>query len=291
MTFSQAPYWASGSSRAGLPHAISVLVTPAIAIVASTIANPTVLTTAAPHNLVSGDTVAVLGHIGSTPAIDGSRVATVIDATHLSVPVNVTIAGAGGTVTRTIAADPLTLVQGKLRAGLDWTDGDARDVLMRGFIAAARAKVEKDTAHALLLQTRDVYFDEVSGRVLTLPALSKPLQAVVAVSSIDSAGAVQVLNPSNYDVDLVSGRLGLSLAGAWPTDLRPFQPYVLRIVSGWPSVAALEAEAPDLVHAVGLLTAHYATVGRDLATVGTIIAETPFGYEDAISSYRPVVVA
>jgi len=130
----------------------------------------------------------------------------------------------------------------------------------------------------------------VSGRVLTLPALSKPLQAVVAVSSIDSAGAVQVLNPSNYDVDLVSGRLGLSLAGAWPTDLRPFQPYVLRIVSGWPSVAALQADEPMLLHLLGRLVAHYATFGRDLATIDPLTA-VPFGYDDDVAPYRPVSLA
>jgi uncharacterized phiE125 gp8 family phage protein len=185
--------------------------------------------------------------------------------------------------------EPLTLAEGKLRAGLEWADGDARDALMLGFIAAARAKVEADTGLALLTQTRDVYLDDVSGTIV-LPGQSRPLQSVTSIKSTDSAGVQTTLAPANYVVDLASGRIGLAIAGAWPTDLRPFQPYVLRIVAGYASVALLTAAAPLLVHAVGLLTAHYATTGRDLATVGTIIDETIQGYDDAISGYVPVVV-
>src|SRR5258705_9577128 len=54
------------------------------------------------------------------------------------------------------ALEPLTLDQGKLRAGLDWVAGDPRDALMTGFIQAARSQVEQDTGLALLTQTRDV---------------------------------------------------------------------------------------------------------------------------------------
>jgi hypothetical protein len=129
----------------------------------------------------------------------------------------------------------------------------------------------------------------VSG-VLRLPSGSKPLQAVTSISSVDTAGVLQVLAPDQYVVDLASARIGLALAGAWPTDLRPFQPYVLRIVSGYPSVAALTAAEPMLVHLVGRLVAHYATLGRDLVTIDPV-NDTPFGYEDDIAPYRPVTVA
>jgi len=185
--------------------------------------------------------------------------------------------------------EPLTLTQGKLRAGLDWLVGDPRDDLMTGFIAAARSKVEQDTGLALLTQTRDVYFDRWPyGTVpLELPAQSTPLQSVTSVKSTDTAGAVNTLDPSTYLVDVASGRIGLSASGVWPTDLRPFQPIVIRIVAGWTSVALMP---PLLVHAVGLLTAHYATLGRDLASLNTI-SEVPQGYEDAVAPYRLVTLA
>lgn len=273
------------------PHAIAVLVTPSVAIVSSSIAGATVLETLTPHGFVSGDRVAVLGHLGSTPAVDGSYIVTVIDTLHVSIPLAVTVAGTGGTVTRTLAAEPLTLAQGKSLAGLQWADGDARDVLMQGFIAAARAKVEQDTGIALLLKTYDVFFDALSDRApMAMPW--RPVASVTSINSIDSAGVVQTLDVANYHLDPgseapVLARVALSDIGAWPTDLRSFQPFVLRIVAGWPSAALIP---PLLMHALGLLTSHYATVGRDLTTVGTIIATTPYGYEDAISSYVPVVV-
>lgn len=73
----------------------------AITITTSSVANPSTITTAAAHGLVTGDTVLIAGHSGSTPSINGSQVVTVTDATHFTIPVNVTVGGTGGTVTRT----------------------------------------------------------------------------------------------------------------------------------------------------------------------------------------------
>ncbi len=76
-------------------------------IATSSVANPTVITTTAPHGLVSGDTVVIAGHVGSTPAIGGAYVVTVTGATTFTIPVNVTVGGTGGTATRTSSATPL----------------------------------------------------------------------------------------------------------------------------------------------------------------------------------------
>jgi len=64
-------------------------------ITANTLANPTVVTSAA-HGLTSGDTVHITGS-NSTPTIDGARVATVLSSDTFSVPVNVGTAGTAGT--------------------------------------------------------------------------------------------------------------------------------------------------------------------------------------------------
>lgn len=188
--------------------------------------------------------------------------------------------------------EPLTVTEAKLRAGLAWADGDPRDALMQGFIAAARSVVEQRTGLALLTQTRDLYFDRLPidrAGTARLPAQSLPLQQVISVKSTDSSGVVQTLDPSNYVVDVATARIGLSVTGSWPSDLRPVQPWVIRIVSGWVDVAALRAAAPLLIHAVGLLVAHYATLGRDVASVDTV-TEVPFGFEDAIAPYCLVTV-
>lgn len=73
----------------------------AVAITSSSVANPSIILTAVPHLFETGDTVAIAGHAGSTPAINGNQIVTKIDATHFSIPVNVTVGGAGGTATRT----------------------------------------------------------------------------------------------------------------------------------------------------------------------------------------------
>lgn len=68
-----------------------------IAISSNTLANPSVVTTAVAHGLVSGQTVVISGS-NSTPVIDGSRVVTVISPTTFSVPVNVSAAGTAGSI-------------------------------------------------------------------------------------------------------------------------------------------------------------------------------------------------
>lgn len=170
--------------------------------------------------------------------------------------------------------EPLTIEDGKQRAGLYWVSPDPRDDLMTAFIKAAREKVEQDTGLALLTQTRAITVaDPPPNGIVPLPAQALPVQSIT-----DADG--NPVDPATYVASVTHRTLqwGRAVTGTWT------------VVAGWPSVDALKAEAPLLYHAVGLLTAHYATVGRDLATIGTIIAETVQGYEDAIAPYRVIWV-
>lgn len=266
--------------RPVMVHAVSVRVTPAIALGASSVANPTVLATLTPHGMVTGDTAAVLGHLGSTPAVDGAREVTVLDALHVSVPVAVTVAGAGGTLTRTIAVAPLSLADAKLYARL--TGSDLND-LLPGFISSAVLKVRADTGIVLLLDTFDVYFDALPwGRVpIALPW--RPVPLIASFASIDRADVRQTLDVSQYVLDPsseapVSARVALSTMGAWPTDLRSFQPYVLQLIAGWSSIALIPA---PLVHAVGLLVDYI--VNKDAIALAQ--------YEETIAPFRLVSLA
>jgi hypothetical protein len=71
-----------------------------IPITSNSIANPTVITTAVPHKLATGHIVLISGVATSSPTINAELAVTVIDATHFSVPVNVTVAGTGGSFVR-----------------------------------------------------------------------------------------------------------------------------------------------------------------------------------------------
>lgn len=82
-----------------LPEVTSRLIDalgPSVAITSSSVANPSVITTAT-NTFKSTDTVTIANHAGSTPAIDGDRVATVTGGTTFTIPINVTGGGTGGT--------------------------------------------------------------------------------------------------------------------------------------------------------------------------------------------------
>jgi len=72
----------------------------AITITSSSVASPTNILCATPHGLISGDTVTIAGHSGSTPSINGVHTVTVVDTLNYTIPVNVTVGGTGGTSTR-----------------------------------------------------------------------------------------------------------------------------------------------------------------------------------------------
>lgn len=70
----------------------------AVAITAVTNTNPGVVQTTTPHGFVTGQTVTISG-TNTTPSVNGPQLATVVDTTHFSVSVNVSVAGgAAGTV-------------------------------------------------------------------------------------------------------------------------------------------------------------------------------------------------
>jgi len=71
------------------------------AIASSSIATSTVITTTSPHGLTSGMKVNIIGHTGSTPAIDGSYVVTVTGTSTFTIPKTVTVSGTGGGFTLT----------------------------------------------------------------------------------------------------------------------------------------------------------------------------------------------
>lgn len=182
------------------------------------------------------------------------------------------------------ATDPLmTLPLAKKYARLAMTD-TSLDTILPGMLIAARDKVQLDTGIVLLAETYDVFFDSLPTDRTPIALPWRPIQSITSVKSIDTAGVTQTLAVSNYELDASSeaarpARLALSIAGAWPTDVRPFQPYVIRLVAGW--LEADVAKVPKaLIHAIGLVFDVYANQGGSLDA-----------YEDVIAPYKLVTVA
>ena len=260
----------------------AVRVTPAIAIATSSIANPTVITTATPHGLVSGDTATIAGHTGSTPAVAGVVTVTVLTPLTFTVPLNVTVAGAGGTVTRTTPIPVIALADAKLHARIG-ADVTAEDAAAAGWTNAARQQVETDVAQILLTETFDVVGDAFPAGSSPIVLPFGPLASVVSIQSYDSAAVLQTMTAVDYLADVVSqqGRIGLADAASWPTDLRHFQPAILRVVAGYTSIAAIPE---PLLQAVRLAIAWHSANREPTAMERD-------SYDWLIDPYRPVVVA
>jgi hypothetical protein len=79
-------------------------------IVSNSLANPTVVTTLAPHGLANGDRVFFTASTTSNPLLTATpyQVVTVISPTTFSVPVNVTTAGTAGAYDYSILSIPAT---------------------------------------------------------------------------------------------------------------------------------------------------------------------------------------
>lgn len=178
------------------------------------------------------------------------------------------------------AVEPLTLDEAKLIAGLDWLSPDPRDAMLTSFVAAARQQVEADTGLALLTQTRDVII--AAGQTsLPIPWQASPVQSMTEL----------VATPSGYVVGRPLPAAAYQDVGAWWTTAAPGGAW--RIVAGWPDVDTLKSEAPLLIHAVGLLVAHYATLGRDAVVSGPGMpppSAMVYGYAEAIAPYRLLVL-
>ncbi len=178
-------------------------------------------------------------------------------------------------------AEPLTLEQAKLRAALNWPDGDPRDDQMKGFIAAARAYVERRIARTIPAQDLRLYYDAAQIAVGTVLQLPVPLVSVASVTSTDAAGVETALDATAYTVQRGPGLL--TMVGPLPTDVRATEGWRVSVTSGTDSTAL----DPELVQVIGLLTAHYATAGRDLVTLAAQGLEIPQGFEDALTPFLP----
>lgn len=60
--------------------------------------SPGIINTVTPHGLTNGQTVTIAAVVGGTPVINGNHIVTVTDTDTFTIPVNITVAGTGGTV-------------------------------------------------------------------------------------------------------------------------------------------------------------------------------------------------
>jgi uncharacterized phiE125 gp8 family phage protein len=117
---------------------------------------------------------------------------------------------------------------------------DRDDPLIYGWIGAAVDDAQAETGRQLITATYDEYFDrwpacaDARGERafrLELP----PVQSVTSVKYLDTAGALQTLDPANYRVDTVSlrPRVVIKPDASLPALADQSQAIVVRYVAGY----------------------------------------------------------
>jgi len=109
--------------------------------------------------------------------------------------------------------EPLTRTQAKLHLR---ETAAGQDALIDSIIAAARGHIETFCRRALVLQTRRLLLDCFPA-CIQIPR--SPLRAVSSIQYLDTAGALQTLDPTLYRVDKESkpGRITPAYGAVWPS--------------------------------------------------------------------------
>lgn len=171
-----------------------------IALVSNSVANPTVVLTSVPHGFQTGETVTISGVTGSTPTINSALVATRIDSTHFSVPVNVSVGGTGGsaaasatfqTVAEIIKVTPPGFSRNKIETSThnDGTESYILGILRQSDAGLSVNYLASDVTHAAMLS--DMLNNQVSNWKILLPSAVQ----------FDAPGRIQMFKLADAPVD------------------------------------------------------------------------------------------
>lgn len=178
--------------------------------------------------------------------------------------------------------EPISLAEAKRHCRIDVTDDDG---LLAGIILASRVWTEGYTRRALCTQTLDLTLD-CWPRCIVLPR--PPHQSVTSISYVDTSGAAQTLDPSNYQVDLSDAILPARIMPAyqktWPTiQSGIFNPITVRFVAGYGSNPS---KLPDPIRQAMLLVIGHLYENRETVLVNAQSAPLVMGARALLDPYR-----
>lgn len=156
------------------------------------------------------------------------------------------------------------------------------DALIDALIPAARRRAESFTGRALITQTWDRTLDWFPAEII-LP--KPPLQSVTSINYVDSAGAAQLLDSADYQVDIASqpGRVKPAYGETFPQTRRDYGAVVVRFTAGYGNgVAAVPREILQAM----LLIASELYQRREEAIVGAAVNPVPWNAEALLWPYR-----
>lgn len=156
--------------------------------------------------------------------------------------------------------EPVSLAEAKDHCRVDGSD---EDMLITALITAARESAEHETGRALCTQTRELVLDEFPEAFVLRGA---PVQSVVSIKYIDSAGVEQTLDPADYILDKDS-EPGFAVAGygkAWPETYAMINAVRVRYVCGY----GVASDVPASIKAWMLLAIGTLYAQRETMVVG-----------------------
>ena len=131
--------------------------------------------------------------------------------------------------------EPVDLGEVKDYLDIERDDND-EDTLLKGFIKAARGKVEGYTLRKLITQTLITYASDWPAEDYIELRDGVPLVSVTHVKYTNSAGNQSTFVDTSYSVDVVTepGRIVLGYNVSWPSGtLRPDRPIEIEYVCGY----------------------------------------------------------
>lgn len=197
------------------------------------------------------------------------------------------------------AVEPISLAQAKAHLRVDISDDDA---YITALIIAARQYAENYTKRVFITQTWNLLVDDFSmyrNGLFFLPSSitpwtqelvipKAPLQSIVSINYLNTAGVSTTLDPSLYTVDTSSlpGRLYPSYGQIWPSTQAFPHAVTIQFIAGY----GLAAAVPNtIVQALLLLVSHwYENREPIVAERGVVPAELPLAV-DALLGVEQVI--
>lgn len=177
--------------------------------------------------------------------------------------------------------EPITLSD--VKDHLRITDDDSQDILLTGYITAAREQVEDYLKRALITQTIEEYFDYGFPNVFYLERNS--VLSVTSITYTDGAGSTQTVSSSDYVLDNKSqqARVYPTYGSSWPSPRSERNAVKITYQAGYGG----RNDVPNSIKNALLLLVGSYDRNRE-ATAPVQLHEIPFGIKSLLSSYRVI---
>lgn len=191
----------------------------------------------------------------------------------------------GTIVTVRPVGNPLSVFDAKLQLRIEHEDTDQNDHV-ESLCRAAHRHVERELGYPILRQTRETHLAQFPRGPIWLGGGAG--LSVLQLRYADTAGTMQVLPTTDYDVDAVSriAKVYPAMNKSWPgTAPRPGA-----VVVEWQAGWAAPSDVPDdLLHAMKLLVAHW-DQNREAVVFGTN-SDLRVALDDLLSQFRLPYIA